>query len=81
MTYMRRNRLPLVEVKSCEVVGKRIVPVRRESAVAYYLDYQIRYTAEGREFEKYTGSGLPPSAQEPSRESLKSLPKDCRTGA
>jgi len=72
------HRLPWVEVKSCEVVAERIVPVRRETAIEYYLDYQVRYLAEGREFEKYVESRLPPSTQEPSFESLKVLPKDCR---
>jgi len=77
-TCRSRHRLPWVQAKSCEVVGKRIVTVRRERAVEYYLDYQIRYMAEGREFTKYVGSGLVPSSQEPSSESLKLLPKDCR---
>jgi hypothetical protein len=75
------HRLPWVDVKSCEVVDKRIVPVRRDpqtSAVEYYVDYQIRYVAEGRVFVKYSGSGLPPSMQQPSAESLKAVPRDCR---
>lgn len=76
-----RHRLPWVEVKSCEVAGKRIVPARRDprtGAVEYYTDYQIRYVVEGREFVKYSGSGLPSSMQKPSAESLKTLPRDCR---
>jgi hypothetical protein len=76
-----RHRLPWVEVKSCAVVGTRGVPVRLgppDMAVQYYTDYQIRYVAEGREFVKYAGSGLPPSLQEPSAGFLRALPKDCR---
>lgn len=76
-----RRRLPWVEVKSCAVVGTRVVPVRHgpiDITVQYYMDYQIRYVAEGREFVKYAGSGLPPDVQEPSAGSLRSLPKDCR---
>jgi len=75
------RRLLWVEVKSCEVIGKRIVPVRRDpqiSGVEYYTDYQIRYFAEGREVVKYISSGLPPDTQRPSSESLKVLPSDCR---
>ena len=51
---------------------------KMKSGVEYYLDYQIRYMADGQEYKKYAGSGLPPSAQEPSGDSLKLLPKDCR---
>jgi hypothetical protein len=72
-----RHRLPWVEAKSCQVVAKRTVPFRdpQTSAVAYYTDYQIRYVAEGREIFRYSSSGLPPSMQKPSAESL---PTDCR---
>lgn len=75
-----RHRLPWVEVKSCVVVGKRVVPARRQNIIEYYLDYQIQYMAEGQEYKKYVGSGLPPTPQEPSSQSLKSLPRDCRYG-
>ncbi len=75
-----RHRLPWVEVKSCEVVGKHLVPMRPDpqvNSVEYYTDYKIRYVAEGREFFKYTGSGLPPDVDKSSAD-VRALPKACR---
>lgn len=68
-----RNKLPWVEVKSCEVVGTRVVPVNGQ----YYTDYQIKYFAEGRQLVRYVSSGLPPYGEEPFSKPPRALPKEC----
>jgi hypothetical protein len=65
-------KLSWVEVKTCQVVAARVVPTNHQ----YYTDYQIKYVAEGREFLRYMGSGLPPVAQTPSTKAA--LPAECR---
>jgi len=66
-------KLPWVEVKSCQVVGTRVVPANGQ----FYTDYRIKYLAEGKEFVKYVSSGLEPEAKAPSGKSSRALPTEC----
>jgi hypothetical protein len=72
-----RERLPWVHLKSCVVVGRRVREVREErGGVAFDTDYLVRYTAEGKEFAKYSSSGRPSDSDKKVAES-RPLPKSC----
>ena len=68
-----RRRLPWVETP-CRVVGMRAVPANGQ----FYIEYQVKYSAEGREFFRFVESGLAPTGAEPSPKALQSVPRECR---